>query len=394
MSVEVLEEYSVETRTRNDLETLFAEVLNGEMCTRFEYHYDEARDKLIAEDDSDLGKIFKDSLDDIKHKATKNPNLSFEVRRREHELAEFEDMKAMMCGNLPNTMVAVSDFPAELMDYPSDYIGYNVVRKPTMLRVLHRDGNRLVMFTQSLDGSNRQALEKIYQHLGFVPHDGEMLGQRMNFEIQDTSALMLVNKLTDVFDSQLESQTGKKHRAGREVRVGERLINTYDFVRAQQDIISLALQESSEDRFGEEREYETAALLVRRYEQYKFGASEKDSVIYRPPVHSAADVAINFVMLNNERFMAGNSARSEGRTFSSCGMTMSSSLSAKEQLEASGYGVESEGSNDDSEESWSYDRKAYCRACQAPPGKDEKKKLCGPCNICKDCVDTKFGGKK
>ena len=44
------------------------------------------------------------------------------------------------------------------------------------------------------------------------------------------------------------------------------------------------------------------------------------------------------------------------------------------------------------ETKYSFDKEMFCVVCQAPPKKEEKKKMCGPCGICKGC-DAKIRAK-
>ena len=94
----------------------------------------------------------------------------------------------------PNTIMVVSDFPPELCDYPQDVGGYNVSRQQTYLRIYGRQTNgRMVMFSQSLDLSNRQALEQIYDFFGVQPQPGELLSQRLHIDLPDNEQNNLIN---------------------------------------------------------------------------------------------------------------------------------------------------------------------------------------------------------
>ena len=173
------EVYDIEKRLQNDAETWFAEVLPGSMRTPFEY-YDDGQE-LRAEDGSSLREVFEDAIVEARQLITDQPELLFELRRRQIEREELADMHDMARGVLPNTMVVLSDFPPELMNATQDVGGYNVGRKQTMLRVITFDGQKLKMFSQSLDQSDRTSLEAIYRQCGFQPEPGELLGQRMLF---------------------------------------------------------------------------------------------------------------------------------------------------------------------------------------------------------------------
>ena len=62
-------------------------------------------------------------------------------------------------------------------------------------------------------------------------------------------------------------------------------------------------------------------------------------------------------------------------------------FSAESVLSENGYGNKT-----DEKESYGFDSFQYCVVCQAPPDKNEKKKMCGPCGLCRTC-DKNAGGK-
>lgn len=314
-------------RDYDDVTTLFAEMVNGSMRTPFEYRFDGT--ELRARDGSIMRTIFEDSLEQADRLAEQNPNYAYEVRRRRWEIDEHYDMLKMVRGTLPNTMVVVSDFPPELMDASHDVGGYNVTRKQTMLRVLAWDGQHLTMHSQSLDRTDRPALEAIYASLGFAPRSGELLGQRMHVQLDPVEQKFLVDKLTGVYDRNLQERYGGSWYAGR-APAEAGLLNTYDFVREQHDLIQLALQQQ---RMGRLDIYGIAATLEERFSQNIAQQPTEIMIRYLSPHHN----------LYQEILQASMAARTMGRVFSACGLSVESTqeLSAGDQLEEAGYGNKS-----------------------------------------------------
>src|SRR5690606_2830443 len=148
--------------------------------------------ELYAADGGELAPIFTNAIEQAEAIARHKPNLAFELRRRQIELDEYTAMLAMARGERSNSMVVVADFPPELMDAGEDVGGYNIKRRQTMLRVIYREGGGLKIFSQSLDYSERTALEDVYRALGFRASPGELLGQRMMFnsDIQEQRTLI------------------------------------------------------------------------------------------------------------------------------------------------------------------------------------------------------------
>lgn len=364
-------------RAYNNAETWLAEVLDGSMRTEFSYSFD--GQELLAEDGQPLGEIFSDSVNEAEKIARQKPNLLFELRRRQLEREEYHDMLAMARDEAGNTMVVLSDFPPELMDSQQDIGGYNVRRKQTMMRVLSWQNGEMVMRTQSLDGSNRQALESIYQHFGFEPEPGELLGQRISVELEDTEEQTgLIDRLTGIYDQSLSQQFSGQWYAGRRA---EKLCDTYAFVRTQPELIDLLASNELSAGLTQKEIYNIAALMTERFEE----ANQVDSEQAMAKLFDGSKWS-----LDRQLVEAGRRAAESGQQFSGCGGSVggTSEESAEGELAQSGYGNKS-----NEESSYKFDKYMFCVGCQAPPkNENESKKMCGPCGLCRTC-DKKYGGK-
>lgn len=356
-------------RHYDDTTTWLAEVLEGSMRTSFEYTFD--GHELFGRDGGALGIIFKDSVKDAELIAAKNPNLAFELRRRKIEKSEYADMVAMAKGELPNTMVVVSDFPPELMGVTQDIGGYNTRRKQTMLRVISRsEDGTITMRSQSLDRSNRKALEAIYGCFELVPRAGELLGQRIHMDLPSEDRTYLIDLLTGIYDNSLISQYGGGWYGG---RTPAEMANTYDFVRSQGDLIDAFVAEKlNNPSQAESLRYGLAAAMEARF----------TNRLVRSVVGLAQQVFPHRPVPLHEMEQAGREARARGKTFSACGLTEDGQegLSTEGQLAEAGLGNKTT-----TETSYKFDKFMYCRECQPAPKKEDKKRLCGPCGICKPC---------
>lgn len=363
----------LERRRYNDTVTWLAEVLPGHMRTPFEYRFDGY--ELYADDGSPLKEIFDDAI----QQAVDLP--VYEKRRRQIERSEYEEMIAMMRNNSINTMVVVSDFPPELMEAKEDVGGYNVSRKQTMLRVLTKSpAGTLKMYSQSLDLSNRQALEAVYRHLGYEAESGELLGQRMHLSMDNYEQELLVDELTGVYDRSLEKQLGGRWYAGRK---DQPPINTYDFARQQQDLLGAYL--ASTDNFtGGQADYNLAAAITARYQNKRYNP---DTAGYHTNNYQTHAI-VGHMLAIEEMKGAGTSARQTGITFSGCGATIASKEqnesglpNSLEQLDEAGYGNKANKLPDD---------KYGSRYFKCPKGHQntrwEKNKLIDKCQVCRCSV--------
>jgi hypothetical protein len=369
------EQFDQRERIWNDTETWLAEALNGSMQTTFEYRFDGK--ELYGEDGGELGEIFDDAIETAELIANKNPNLLFELRRRLIERDEYDDMLAMARGEAENTMVVLSDFPPELMDSSHDVGGYNAGRKQTMMRVISKtEAGVIKMTTQSLDGSDRTALESIYHQLGALPQEGELLEQRIMLDLPHEWQSQLATNLTDVYDASLAEQKGGAWHAGIQQNIQHSQLNTYEFVQAQQDLVEWFVEAKLQDpEAAEKLRYNLAATAAQRLESFHKDP-DTAAVISMPnsvPLHILASEIEN----------AGARAASQGKVFSGCG----ASVGIKNELDELGFGNNTEEST-----IYKFDKKMHCVVCQRPPKEGEGKKKCGPCGICKGC-DGKLGGK-
>jgi hypothetical protein len=368
-SGEALENKQLDINQRlfNDTTTWLAEALDGNMRTTFEFSFD--GNEIYSQDGGSLRDVFEKSLDDS---VSLPVNLGFEWRRRKHELAEYEEMLSMMKDDGFNTMIVISDFPDELNGQPYDEGGYNVSRKQTMLRVITKtEGNRLILTTQSLDGSDRRALEAVYGYFGLTPEPGELLGQRIHINANKASQESLINELTSVYDASLSNQYSGVFYAGRRKSA---LGDTFDFVKAQSDLIEYYMQNSN--YFGDNP---NILLGVTRVIEDRYNNQTNQIKHYFAP---------NFESITSQINLATRQSLFENKQYSGCGLSLSGDQTLAEKLTQAGYGNKL-----NPEQKYSFNKKMHCVVCQAPPKKlDEPKKMCGPCGICKSC-DKKLSSK-
>jgi hypothetical protein len=322
---------SVELRQYDDTTTWLAEVLNGSMRTPFEFTFD--GNELYGHDGLPLTPVFENATHDAERLAKKNPRLSFELRRRQTEEEELQDMLAMARGEAPNTMVVISDFPAELMRETKDVGGYNVQRKQTMMRVISRrpDG-KITMVSQSLEKSDRTALEAIYESLGFKAEEGELLPQRMHVDMAAEEQEFLVDALTGVYDRSLQGNYGGSWRAGWHMPDDRAHLNTYDFVREQRDLLEAYFtldNDNLDNMLG------LAAAMKQRYEKQLNKKSIKSDETLVIDASWVPQVVLPPLL---EMRQAARRAIAKGETFSGCGISIGGSSDTEEQLQEQGYG--------------------------------------------------------
>ena len=331
LPIQSRENFSDETRHHNDTVTWLAEALHGSMRTSFDYQFD--GQELYAEDGGAMGEVFDQSISSAVEIVKLNPNLFFELRRRIAEKGEYEDMIAMAKGKLLNTMVVVSDFPEELMTANENVGGYNSSRKQTMLRVISRQSNGDIrMVTQSLDGSNREALEAIYSKLGVEAKPGELLEQRINLELPEQWQGELINNLQNTHDQSLSDRFDGNWHAGIKQNSGSTIINTAEFVKRQTDLIEWFVKAKLQNPISSEKlRYGLAATIKERFEKSFVPGHIATS-------NSATYLSVIETRMNLEINAATQRAVNRGDSFSGCGLKVETENGLDSQLEEAGYG--------------------------------------------------------
>jgi hypothetical protein len=244
-------------------------------------------------------------------------------------------------------MVVISDFPPELKDAKKDLGGYNVSRQQTMMRIITLGEDGVLRITsQSLDSSNRQALEAIYATMGEEPEEGELLGQRIHRQLPESWQDNLADNLTKVHDISLTQQYGGEWHAGISQRPDRNMVNTYEFVLAQRDLIDLFVQEKlSNPTKAEKLRYNLAATATARHEEYlkRYNSNSTAPGIVSHASVISVDRIANSRGLMHELEREGTKAARSGRTFSGCGASVSANemedgFSDKDSLSSLGYG--------------------------------------------------------
>lgn len=334
--MEALAEYKYETddyelEARHDLQTLFSEMIDGNMRTEFDLLFDGF--DLYGPDGRGLDEVTKNGLEHAQKLIRTNPNMWFEVRRRSIERnQERPELVRMANGEGPNTMIVVSDFPSELRGAKEDTGGYNITRKQAMLRVFIRNPDGVIrMYSQTLDGSNREALEAIYGLFGEIPGDGELLGQHIRVDVDYEQQASFVDRLVSAYDQSLSEQFGNDEwYAGR--RPAD-IRNTYKFVCRQTDLIETFVKLKLAGQLEDKLMYNAIATMQKRFED------EKKGIINLNPKEQIP----NRTRLMYELELIGNMARQEGRSFSACGVTMTAEgFDSEVGLGSVGYGHKSE----------------------------------------------------
>lgn len=316
----------------DDVVTQFSELVDGSMRTTFELTNDGT--DLYGRDCRSMDEITNEAVKEARILTAINPEMGFELRRRNIEREEYELLREMANGKGPNTMIVISDFPEELMASTEDVGGYNVTRKQSMLRVMTRQkhGN-IIMISQSLDGSNRNALNSIYQQFDQEPQDGELLGQRISIDIASTEQEKLVDQITHVYDQSLADQFGGEWHAGRRPADYR---NTYDFVCSQQDIVSSCIDLQLAGTIDNQHMYNLAAAMQNRF---KISADVTSPKLDKYYTNNPYPISIE--VLQREINIAGAEARQGGISFSACGVTLGPGgleISTADQLANSGFG--------------------------------------------------------
>lgn len=319
------------SRRYYDTVTKAAEALDGVMHSEFPLGFN-GQDIYSRKDGTNFGEMMRNSLEVARQQAVENPNTLFNLRRTEIENEEHQIMIDMMNGDAPNTMIVVSDMPFEIESIPSELReGYNLERKMTMLRLIMKDDitGEMTLVSHSLDLSDRDALEAIYDYLGVKAVPGELLGQRIQTDFNQDQQLQLCSNLVSAHDNKLAEKHGGAWSSGRKIEDGQNRINTYDFMLEQDDVVLSYINSAF---YGDEHsEFGVMQVLKDRYrtavDPNLVQKEYSNRINYSPQM---SDYQLQAIL--NQAFIGGVA---EGSTFYFCGGSMGES--SRDDYENAGY---------------------------------------------------------
>lgn len=165
-----------------------------------------------------------------------------------------------------------------------------------------------------------------------------------------------------------------------------------------QEIIKAANCDDFSDETGRVMEEVICYALVEelRAELKQFIAIDRapisNSYAYTQPMEYVA-IPITYDqihVMNSRAVQRVDAGVTAGRSYGGCsGASLGADLEANESDDVDSQDVYGGKAG---ETSYKFDKKMFCVVCQAPPKKNEDKKMCGPCGICKGC-DKKLSKK-
>jgi hypothetical protein len=230
-----------------------------------------------------------------------------------------------------NTMVLTTNFPWALENAKEDVDGYNVTRRQSLRRALtvNPDNGKIMLCSQTLDGSNERALSAVDAEFDFqINPEEERLGQRQTLRLSAEEQAEIMDRSVTAYDTEMSAQFGGEWYAGRRPADYR---NTYDFVCQQRDLIDTYKALKLKDELTEEVMYDMAATINKRFK------AEKQGVVSMVP---RMDM-INPAQLEQEMERAGYEARVIGQRFSACGSTFGPS-GIESSMEQAGFGNKSD----------------------------------------------------
>ncbi len=365
-----------------DAITELAELTDGQMRLPVEMTYD--GHDLYGPDGRSATQAAENGYKKAREQAKENGNLWFEVGRRGTERGEVPEFVQKLQEASANTMIVTSDLPHALEDAEEDVGGYNIARQLALVRVITQLPNgKIMMYSQTLDGSNRQALEAIHTEFGFQAEPGELLAQRRFLNLSPDDQETVMDRITDTYDQEMQTQFGGQFYAG---RTPADYRNTYDFVVQQRDLIETYKEAKLNGRLTDKFMYNLAASINNRFKTYKRQVEPAPALSRK--VDKAPDrtryIGYDHEAVYQELHREGRLARRAGKVFSGCGSTWKaeSDDSTESLMNSLGYSTEA------ATKSWhggKIFKNAKCVSCE------KVKSEVGACHICKDCVDHPKG---
>ncbi len=277
-----------ERRQYDEIHSAVVEGLKGTVRTH--YTFELRNGKLVAEDGEIIDELMERGLEESYELARKDPFYEgFVPQRAEAELVEHLDNQAMANGlRSYNTSIKFSPYSEE---YDTSEVAreklVHAAQKPyfkrAMLRLSHWDGQKLHIFTRSIDNSSVETLKevaarKLAFQFGADDNSTQLLAKSIHLDIKDSGWLTLPDEIIDTADKLISSRLGKESKQGRPI---DDATDLEAFVAANRVVIenlvdegrSLSLSHTDYESYQkafEKELYDHLALLSARLEMNNY----------------------------------------------------------------------------------------------------------------------------
>jgi len=307
-----------ERRQYDEMASGLAEALQGNVRTH--YTFDLVDGKLVAEDNQPIEQLMEQGINRAYGLANQdNFYKQFVPQRAEHELNEFRKQQDMTTGRTDyNTIITFSPYSEEFDTSPESRAKLVAAdQKPywqrAMVRVSHWDGQKLHIYTRSIDNSDVSLLKETAAQTLFselkATNSTDMLGEQITRKLPAKMCSYLADVIVGSADEILAARHGGEWHQGRPVQEAADL---QAFVESQSEVVmqlinsgrQLALEHGAFDSYKQafnQKVYDYVALLEARLSY----------AIHSPIVDIEAASSA-----------AGELARSEGKVYDMCGLVL------------------------------------------------------------------------
>ncbi len=384
-------------RLIDEIVTDGAELIDAPMISRRQLQIHNG--KVVTNEGEYVSEMWERGKQVSKKRAMRDSRFWLEHKRNCYEAdeqAEFEN--EILPSALFNTLVTFSPYAKDQektfgVEFIDKHTHYKRDRKYGLARILYQTSPTTAeVVSISVENSDQLgAFHAVAESLGVnIPSDTshtDMLGHRIKAFVPKGDRLYFERQLIKVFDNTLSVQLGGEYKQGRpKYKIG---IEATSFVVANQDILAVYAHEIEKIVNTKELVGEDLLRAVRRikrcylsklHERYQ----EQDKSL---PVLVRTAEGIDYEATYQDMQASGRRLVQLGARLIGCG-TSYDSLDELENMTEDEFKQLLK----NKEEKYEFDKEMHCLLCQAPPGKDEKKKMCGPCGICRMC-DRKLKSK-
>lgn len=312
----------LETRFDVEIASGFTEALKGKVATHYEFDVDDAGN-ILAPDGEQLGVMMQRARRDAYELVSKDPRMQFVVDRFEEEVRELNEQQRMVRGESGrNTIITFSPYTQELIDQPdilkAGYQRPELLR--SMVRISHWDGQRIHIYTRSLDNSTLELLGLTAKDsLGYTFASNNslgVLGERLHTSSSKGEVESMLSSVCNSFDKHLFSRTGRPSEQGAFAPDNRDLLV---FVQAHPEILSNIKSEA--------RHLAKKAKTYEEFEMLFNGCLYKHLALYEKLLDGGV---LSAESISAQASGAGESASDAGTSYSLCGtvVTGTSGLNA------------------------------------------------------------------
>lgn len=318
--------YAIRQQVWDEEATRLAEVLDGPIETSFEFYLKD--NGLVSRAGNNLKDLWEKSAVVAAEKSKFDNRYEQLSRIRAREVDEAQVVESLARGQLAtNSILVISPYPEEIAKkFGSTFVneqGFNSRRKLAFIRQFTKIDGGVQMITKSVDNSDNQLWAEIIQN---------KTGSRASSTVEILSSYINasqfgIDDLINEYDQKLSSKSNCSYSQG---RVNSTSQETYNFINSQRNLLDYNFQQL--EKMANSKL--SAAELLPLKQKHTYGIMATLEARYNS-LQTTLNSSQSYSSIEKEVSQSGSVAQSEGKSYTACGISLSSSSNEKNHEAAS-----------------------------------------------------------